>query len=86
MKKLILTILFTLVLCGGAYAEIFEMKNCYYKGNNSSWNESSWLKYSSEEELLSVDSENGERKYSGKKYNKHKDVVLSIDTNAGMIF
>ena len=86
MKKLLLTILFTLVLTAGAYAEIFEMKNCYYKGNDTSWNENSWLKYTSANELLSVDSESGERNYSGKKYNQHKDNILSIDTNAGMIF
>ena len=30
MKKLFLTILFTLVLCAGASAEIFELKNCKY--------------------------------------------------------
>ena len=86
MKKLLLTILFTLVLTAGAYAEIFEMKNCYYKGNDTSWNENSWLKYTSANELLSVDSESGERNYSGKKYNQHKDIILSIDTNAGIIF
>ena len=62
------------------------MKNCYFKGNDTSWNENSWLKYTSANELLSVDSESGERNYSGKKYNQHKDNILSIDTNAGMIF
>ena len=62
------------------------MKNCYFKGNDTSWNENSWLKYTSANELLSVDSESGERNYSGKKYNQHKDIILSIDTNAGMIF
>ena len=62
------------------------MKNCYFKGNDTFWNENSWLKYTSANELLSVDSESGERNYSGKKYNQHKDIILSIDTNAGMIF
>ena len=62
------------------------MKNCYYKGNDSSWNENNWVKFTSANELLKVDSENGERKYSGKKYNKHKDIILSIDTNVQMIF
>ena len=62
------------------------MKNCYFKGNDTFWNENSWLKYTSAKELLSVDSESGERSYSGKKYNQHKDIILSIDTNAGMIF
>ena len=62
------------------------MKNCYNKGNDSFWNENSWLKYTSANELLSVDSETGERKLSGKKYNKHKDIILSIDTNVQMIF
>ena len=86
MKKILLFLLLNFFIINNSYSEIFEMKNCYNKGNDSFWNENSWLKYTSANELLSVDSETGERKLSGKKYNKHKDIILSIDTNVQMIF
>jgi len=86
MKKVFSFLLLNFFLINYSFAQIYEMKNCYFKGNDTFWNENSWLKYTSAKELLSVDSESGERNYSGKKYNQHKDIILSIDTNAGMIF
>ena len=62
------------------------MKNCYYQGNDKTWNEENWLKKSSAKELLSIDPNTGKRNYSNKKYQKQKDVILSIDTNSQMIF
>jgi S1-C subfamily serine protease len=86
MKKVFSFLLLNFFLINYSFAQIYEMKNCYFNGNDTFWNENSWLKYTSAKELLSVDSESGERSYSGKKYNQHKDIILSIDTNAGMIF
>jgi S1-C subfamily serine protease len=86
MKKLLLIIVLSLLLSGNVFAEIFEMKNCYYQGDDKTWNEENWLKKSSAKELLSIDPNTGKRNYSNKKYQKQKDVILSIDTNSQMIF
>ena len=86
MKKRLVIVALNLLLSGNVFAEICERKNCYYQGNDKTWNEENWLKKSSAKELLSIDPNTGKRNYSNKKYQKQKDVILSIDTNSQMIF
>ena len=65
-----ITILAFLII-NKSHAQIFEMKNCYYKSNDTSWSEEEWLKYSHGSELLSINSTTGERNYSNKDYKKY---------------
>ena len=86
MKKIFFLIIYSFFLTNNSLSEIFEMKNCYYKGNDTDWSEKKWLKTSTSKELLSIDPITGKRNYSKKKYIAHKDIILSIDTNSQMIF
>ena len=86
MKKIFFLIIFSIFITNNSLSEIFEMKNCYYKGKDKVWSEKEWLKTSTSMELLSIDPISGKRNYSKEKYIAHKDIILSIDTNSQMIF
>ena len=86
MKKNFFLIIFSIFITNNSLSEIFEMKNCYYKGNDSVWSEKKWLNKSTSTKLLSIDPITGERNNSKERYVDHKDIILSIDTNSQMIF
>jgi len=86
MKKIFFLIIFSIFITNNSLSEIFEMKNCYYKGNDSVWSEKKWLNKSTSTKLLSIDPITGERNNSKERYVDHKDIILSIDTNSQMIF
>ena len=85
MKKLLGIIILSFILSNKTNAEIFEMKNCYNKGNDTEWAQAEWIKDSSSAKA-NINSSNGKLEYTNEKFLELEDVILSIDTNRQMIF
>ena len=67
MKKLLAIVVLGLLWSGNANAEVFALKQCYYKGEDTQWKASEWKK-SSEEPKAYIDQTSGELKYSIEKF------------------
>ena len=85
MKKLLAIVVLGLLWCGNAYAEIFALKQCYYKYKDTQWKASGW-KTDSEESKAYIDQTSGELKFSTEKFLYKEDHIISIDTNKQKIF
>tara|TARA_B100001175_G_scaffold277027_1_gene252812 strand:- start:503 stop:1747 length:1245 start_codon:yes stop_codon:yes gene_type:complete len=85
MKKLLGIVILSFILSNKTNAEIFEMKNCYYQGNDTEWAQAEWIKDSSSAKA-NINSSTGKLEYTNEKFSKLEDVILSIDTNRQMIF
>ena len=85
MKKLLGIVVLGLLWSGNAYAEVFALKQCYYKGEDTQWKASEWKK-DSEESKAYIDQTSGELKFSKEKFLYKEDHIISIDTNKQKIF
>jgi len=85
MKKLLAIVIISLIFVSPSFSEIYELKQCYWKGKDIIWDVNDWKKKSHEKKPF-IDTSSGELKYSEEKYLTREDVILSIDTNNQKIF